>query len=696
MEVNGKNIFRPRARIIKTIGEELISNDLVAIVELVKNSYDADASKVEICFEGDIENGDGKILVKDDGSGMNLDILKEGWMEPATILKKQKQKTDKGRRILGEKGVGRFASAKLSKKLKIITKELEGKEIVSFFDWTDFEKDEKYLDEISCDWKIGEEEEIKGNGTIIELSDLNSEWDWDKIQELRFALSRLLNPISKIKNFKIFLILPEKFKRLTGEINPPDSLNHPFYSIKGKIDREGTFKMNYLGTEKKEEEIKGKVILKGGHSPTCGNFEFEFRVWDRDSNSLKEWASKVNMTTKDVKRDLNEASGINIYRDGFKVFPYGRPKLDWLGLDASRVQNPTMRLSNNQILGHILIGMDTNPQLKDQSNREGIVESKEFEDFKKTILELLKELETRRYKERRPDKLNENQNKNLFSDINISSVIELVKSKLPNDVETTLTLIQTNEKIQENVKRVQEVLSRYRRLSTLGQLIDSVLHDGNSYLSKTTNELLILEKKLKGNLLETSEVERSFALIKNERNALANLFKRLEPFSGRRSKKKKEKILEESINNVFELFKGDIKRQKVKIILPTSETKVEINDQDFQTIILNLLQNSLYWLEKETELEKSIKVEILREEKHLSIIFADNGPGIDEDDIEYIFDPYFSKKPDGIGLGLTITGELINEMGGELELIESDIFYKGTSFKLKFTINENDNKNFND
>ena len=106
--------------------------------------------------------------------------------------------------------------------------------------------------------------------------------------------------------------------------------------------------------------------------PQCGPFSIELRVWDRDA--LGCLAHERGATITDVRRDLDAAAGINIYRDGFRVLPYGEPRNDWLRLDLRRVQNPAMRLSNNQIMGYVLISADKNSQLRDQSNREGLIE----------------------------------------------------------------------------------------------------------------------------------------------------------------------------------------------------------------------------------------------------------------------------------------------------------------------------------
>jgi HSP90 family molecular chaperone len=155
----GNSILRPRARLIKTIGEELISSDIVALLELVKNSYDADATIIVIEFNGRVViEKDGKkeirkiikegssVQVYDDGTGMTLDTIKEAWMEPATISKKGSIKSEgKKRRYTGEKGIGRFSSAKLSSQLEIITRFESDTEVVADFNWKEFEDIDLYL-----------------------------------------------------------------------------------------------------------------------------------------------------------------------------------------------------------------------------------------------------------------------------------------------------------------------------------------------------------------------------------------------------------------------------------------------------------------------------------------------------------------------------------------------------------------------
>jgi len=144
--------------------------------------------------------------------------------------------------------------------------------------------------------------------------------------------------------------------------------------------------------------VYGKVTLDNNHIPQCGPFSIELRVWDRDPDSMRSLSKNINLDIGQIRKDLDEACGVSIYRDDFRVLPYGESHNDWLRLDLRRVQNPTLRLSNNQILGYIMISADTNPNLRDQSNREGLMSGSALDDLKSSVLVILNEIETRRYK----------------------------------------------------------------------------------------------------------------------------------------------------------------------------------------------------------------------------------------------------------------------------------------------------------
>ncbi len=149
-EENKPLSLRPKARLLKTLGEELISSETVALIELVKNSYDADAKTVLIEFKGDVKTGEGSIAIYDDGHGMDLQVIRDSWMVIASPAKQMSKLSRSGkRRVLGEKGIGRFATSRLARELELITRIPGGeKESYAFFYWSQFDNNDAFLDEI--------------------------------------------------------------------------------------------------------------------------------------------------------------------------------------------------------------------------------------------------------------------------------------------------------------------------------------------------------------------------------------------------------------------------------------------------------------------------------------------------------------------------------------------------------------------
>jgi len=217
--------LRPRARLLRTFGDELISSEIVAIIELVKNAYDADATRVLVRFQEPLKIGKGRIEILDNGHGMTLETIMSAWMEPATLHKKNRTRSEfLGRRVLGEKGIGRFAASRLTNELLLITRRVEtDQEITGLFDWSQFDDEEKYLDEVEILWeqkapdeisptgsikalwdqdKEKQESENEVSGTILHMEGYRTEWGLQQFEQLRTGLARLI-PDSPRTSFSI-------------------------------------------------------------------------------------------------------------------------------------------------------------------------------------------------------------------------------------------------------------------------------------------------------------------------------------------------------------------------------------------------------------------------------------------------------------------------------------------------------------
>ena len=701
---SGSFAFKPRARLIKTIGEELISNDNVAITELVKNSYDARSSFVEITFRGNvkekeiegkkgshkekyIEKGGASITVFDDGIGMDFETVQKAWMEPATNYKKKAENQNPDRKFTGEKGIGRFASAKLSSRLELITKQNDKDEIVVVFDWNDFSNEDNYLEDVKIRWIIRPAKEIKTSGTILKLIELTEDWDEVKINDLRVALSRLLNPIVPTEDFLININLPKPFgESMSGFVERPETLNRPNYYIKGSITEEGCPQnvVFYSKNKGQEEALSlSDNLFTSKRSYTAGPFAFEFKIWDRDSDNLNALASETKSIVRNVKQDLDDLCGISIYRDNIRVLPYGNQNNDWVRLDIRRVNNPTLRLSNNQIVGYISIGLKTNPLLKDQSNREGIVESQAFEDIKDYIKLILNEVEQRRYNERPRENQTEKTTKtSLFEKLSLTALSDEIKENNPSSKEILDLIDQKDAEIKDTVTKIQEVISRYRRLSTLGQLIDPIIHDGRNCLGKIDTKTNIIIKEANKTDFNMDKILEKANEIQSIRKDFAQLFKRIEPFGGRKRGRPQTIIIEDVIKNQFLINKEELDKQCINYHISETKHSVTIDESEVAVVFMNLIQNAIYWLST-VDSERIIDVNVSDEQDGLSIIISDSGPGIQTGTEESIFEPYFSTKPDGIGLGLAIVGEIMAEYDGELSLIK-DAALSGAAFKLLF------------
>ncbi|MEW5874118.1 MAG: ATP-binding protein [Candidatus Zixiibacteriota bacterium] len=666
----GSARLRPRARIVRTIGRDLISNEIVALVELIKNAYDADASAVRILFEEPLQPAQGGILIDDNGTGMSLDVVRKAWFEPATTSKTRKTHTPSGRRVTGEKGIGRFAAARIAQTLEMTTVAIRSRQLVRVrFDWGLFDDENLYLDQVRFRWEQSRAPKERQHGTTLHLIGLNDAWDAPDFARLRAELSRLVSPQEAHSEFNIVLELPDRFEEYAGQVMPPPILGKPHYMLQGRIDGQGRFKASYRSGDSSALTIEsGRVLLEKGRVPECGPFRFEFRVWDRDRSGLDPLADELGSTVRQLRKDLDAASGISIYRDDFRILLGDN---DWLRLDLRRVQNPTMRLSNNQVVGAVFISAETNKGLRDQTNREGIVSSPAFEDFKRTMIELLSRLEIKRDSSRRAHRSTE-PTTGIFQDLDIKPIREFLEKRYPNDRELQTFIEGRSKNFEHGVVQVQQVLARYRRLATLGQLIDVVLHDGRTPVATISNEAVLgvrdLQRTVHGSAPGT--LQGRFQTISQQAEVLSSLFRRLAPFSGRKRGRPVAVAIEKLIGESFDLLGKRISDLQVDVQLPEGSTMVTVDETEMKQIFVNLLDNALYWLEKVPESARMIAVKVIRRTDELVVLFSDSGPGVPEDIRDRIFEPYFSAKPDGVGLGLTIAGETAAEYNGMLELVE--------------------------
>jgi len=376
-EESDKLYFESDASIIKRIGRESISNPIIALVELIKNSYDADASKVELVFEN-IKHGRGRIRVIDDGEGMTKEELSKKWMTLSIPDKEQNPITKKYNRIkIGEKGIGRMGLEGLSERMTIISRpENKGGMLKLEINWTRYSSG-TLLNKIPNTLKEAQKNK-EGKGFEIILDDLIDRWDDDKIKTVKEQIE-LITPLGTDLSFSVNVISKD-YPETEGKIENHLLKKYVFY-FKAILDDKGNALYKMAHRKSGSYKLPEKNLRYN-----CGPVEMEFYFFYRSAQKYPE---------EDIELDriiemLESYGGIKLYRDNFLV---RLQKEDWLKLDQMRVQNPSLSPGSDQVFGFVKINKKDNSKIRDTTNREGLVENepyKDLMDFLRRCIEVFK------------------------------------------------------------------------------------------------------------------------------------------------------------------------------------------------------------------------------------------------------------------------------------------------------------------
>jgi signal transduction histidine kinase len=730
--------FRPRARIIRTIGDKLISGPEAAVIELIKNGHDADASFVKIKFVPPLVPGGGTIVVEDDGHGMTLEDIQQRWMEPATTDKRDRRLSPKGRRLLGSKGIGRFASARLGHLLRLTsTAEIipakEGNPAlretsrISNIDWNVFESAE-YLDQIS--FPVTSLEPASNTGTELTIAGLRDQWPEYQVRRLHAELRRLVSPIrvADATQFRIFLDLSlctlencgfEGTELITGEgaehgvkpeitweILPFPLLDVSDYSVDGAFDEAGAFtgKMIIRRGNLEPESISLEVPLRAEDGEqSCGIVLVNLNIFDREASAVMQTAEKAgfgSIGVREARKLLDSVSGVAIYREGFRIRPYGDGENDWLTLDAKRVQNPTLKIGRNQISGLIMIDDEDSSHLIERSSREGFEEGRSFRRLHRLISTLLAEVVEPRRRQFRIGAGLEERKESDFREIYRRVQMgwsKLLLAKIPEaDRDAAEALIaKESERLTVYLQRLEERQAKLEAQVTLGQIVGEVMHQGNTPLSFIENESARFSRYwplLSANRREADAYrERVPAMVNgmiSSAGKLRALFDALSPLSGARRGEPKSYNPVSLIRETHFLFESRLQKHNIAFVLEVhSAQNVFGYPDDLATAAANLFENAIYWLDHHHVDRPQIIVTFSAEDDECKIRISDNGKGIPAAFAEQIFEVGFTLKPHGTGLGLSIAHEAISRSSGTLELLASDI---GAEFRISLPLASQD------
>ncbi|MCT7642620.1 sensor histidine kinase [Aliarcobacter butzleri] len=699
--------FKPKSRLLLQLGDQLIKNEKIALSEIIKNSYDACSRNVKVIMN-DIDNLDlGEIIIYDDGCGMDLNILNNVWMEPGTNYKENKD--DKtyinkcNRRPIGEKGIGRFGVHKLGNYIQLISKKENSNEVYFEINWDDFNEDGYLADKLIT---IKERKPTFFNqdetGTYIRITKLRKLWNKKDFRELYRSSFSLTSPfesrddfdinietnlddwkegllsldkvrqyglwyfecsanqikdeknndISKITNFK-YKFQPYRYmdKAESREITHEDPYIkiNPF--IKKEIDKE------------KQEKDKDKfefISFDGIGEVTIKGYIFDF---DKDTLDLSDISDR-----KGLRDFVKQNGGVRVYRDGMRIYDYGELGNDWLNMDSSRINAPTSKIANRNIISSIFIDGKESKKLIEKTNREGFIENEIYYNFKDIIINILNKVNFLRNEDK--DKFRKQYTKEKDSNQDTLAVIQKTKEQIVQYIkeeEHQIKVLHSIEKIENNYNSLKDIVLKS---SGTGLAYSLVMHE---------------IEKMVDNLKNTISLKKEYESISE---TVLHLSKSIESISSLLNNDKIDSIsLTKIAIKAIVFFRRRLKKHKIDLIINFDDKK-DIFTKCLNNLtvnaIMNLIDNSAYWLKYNYDLleNRKILIDIIEKEKSIELIVSDTGLGFSISEDTAVL-PFKTTKQEGYGkgLGLYFVQSIMEQNGGQFKII-TNADYKTNNLKL--------------
>ncbi|MFW9888599.1 MAG: sensor histidine kinase [Candidatus Thorarchaeota archaeon] len=698
--------------LVEEMGQRLVGRDSTAIIELVKNSFDADATEVSVVFL-DVTNSRGSIIVEDNGRGMPMDRILNGWMRIGTHDKVREQTSkDYGRPITGSKGIGRFACQRVANVLELVTVSGSAKRrktrISCAIDWNRFKPGDS-LSDIKIEFHVEESLPINTNtGTKLTLRNLRNKWTPDIFEDVINEISSFVKPVPWLPyrigsaeersdpGMNVIIEAPEF--GITGFLEP-EFLKASWGILEGHIDESGT----------------ASYLIKSRHLPKSKNKQFQSEI---DFSEVGPVSLKVyffvlkksilgDFSRTKASRISREHAGIRIFYDGFRIPPYGDSQNDWLGLDEFKAgartavdselkqflvegqKRPMLsRPRNSQVFGFVEVSRLKNPNITVSMSRDHIEENGAFNKLKLFVQRGIDFLALQ-YASTSP--ITRRPRKSAFKPLaTAEKKAETIKKEIRKDLglsQETLTQVDKRvDSLKTSIRNaganLRRKLAMYHVIASTGLTTGVYIHDLREFLRPLGTALVKLESRIEkeedSDLVELIHESVIWYNTVSQQSQLIGLM------MGKSSREKRRPVNILAVTR--EVFKGFESYMTELSISPANDCTPGLKTPpmypgEVYSIILNLTTNAIKAVQRAKE-ERKIRVYTKQIDDYFTIEFMDNGKGIKKKDRESVFEPFetgFDSDLDfalGTGLGLPLIRDILVEYEGTIEFVDPEDGWK--------------------
>ncbi len=660
--------------IIIRLGEELNPSPDQSILELVKNSYDADARKCIIELKNTGTPG-GTVKVYDNGDGMDLPHIRDGWLVLGRSNKNIKTRTRLGRIPAGSKGLGRLAALRMGSKTLLCTRPILSpqKQYQLDIDWSIFDKAD-LVEDVDLTIESSTCSKPAKSGTEITLLRLRHRVTHSDVKKLARSLLLLADPFGdNPEGFQPILKAPE-FDDLERLVKCR-YYNDAEYHLVAEVNRKGeaiAFVKDWKGEDLFSADHEELSAKHKGRTYDCSPAKFDLWVFILNSTTF----STRKTTMGEVQNWLQVFGGVHLYQNGLRVSPYGNPGNDWLDMNLRRVRSPEERPSTNTSIGRVSL-LDTSALLIQKTDRSGFIESDEFHELRRFATDMLDWMAIRRMElaEKRRAKARVIAPKKATKEkTSVEQAIKEMPKREQKKIKSAFTKYD-NAKRKEVVNLRKEV-QLYRTLSTAGITAATFAHESEGGPIKTISQSINTIGRRGKDSLSKKRYDSQFAKpierIKESTKALKVLGTatlELLDYEKRRSGRVE---IHEIINVITETFAPFLKIRNVKIRkeLASGNPYLRGSKAAVESILTNLLNNAIVWLEDIPKKKRVVVIRTSIEEDTLILNVLDSGPGIKDISSKDIWLPGQTTRPNGTGLGLTIIRDAVVDLGGNVRVVE--------------------------